>query len=254
MAASSKLMITEAERRFPCRIKLAVPAQGLAHAAIDTWLDKNCGADGWAMTPAGLRGVVNDTVAIYFLDATWASAFVARWCAGSKAEISAGAFRVRDDQPAARVGAAQHRTPLAKASDRSVVVSETKLTVPSWHARAARLTLCEPPRRLRRHRRAPQSRHSSVAVCTPARDAATKMHHLVLVTVGLAAFLGLLSTLSLAKGARDVPPSWVSWGGQSEWEIAFCGMTQRWLIAGFVGLAATLVMSVVSLFVGYYAL
>ena len=85
-------------------------------------------------------------------------------------------------------------------------------------------------------------------------DAATKMHHLVLVTVGLAAFLGLLSTLSLAKGARDVPPSWVSWGGQSEWEIAFCGMTQRWLIAGFVGLAATLVMSVVSLFVGYYAL
>ncbi len=29
MAASSKLMITEAERRFPCRIKLALPAGGL---------------------------------------------------------------------------------------------------------------------------------------------------------------------------------------------------------------------------------
>jgi hypothetical protein len=29
MAASSKLMITEAERRFPCRIKLWVPCSGL---------------------------------------------------------------------------------------------------------------------------------------------------------------------------------------------------------------------------------
>ena len=39
------------------------------------WLDENCGADGWAMTPTGLRGVVNDVVAMYFLDATLASAF-----------------------------------------------------------------------------------------------------------------------------------------------------------------------------------
>jgi hypothetical protein len=31
MAASSKLMITEAERRFPCRIKLNVPIGGLRH-------------------------------------------------------------------------------------------------------------------------------------------------------------------------------------------------------------------------------
>jgi hypothetical protein len=33
------------------------------------------------MTPAGLRGVVNDAVAIYFLDAALAAAFVSRWCA-----------------------------------------------------------------------------------------------------------------------------------------------------------------------------
>ena len=32
------------------------------------------------MTAAGLRGVVNDTVAIYFRDAALAAAFVARWC------------------------------------------------------------------------------------------------------------------------------------------------------------------------------
>jgi hypothetical protein len=44
------------------------------------WLDENCGADGWTMT----RGVVNDAVAIYFLNATSAVAFVSRWCAGSR--------------------------------------------------------------------------------------------------------------------------------------------------------------------------
>jgi hypothetical protein len=62
------------------------------------------------MTPAGLRGVVNDAVAVYFLDATLASAFVARWCAGSKVEISEGAFRVRADQPARRIAAGAHKT------------------------------------------------------------------------------------------------------------------------------------------------
>ena len=82
MAASSKLMITEAERRFPCRIKLGVPTGGFGTRLTEmhAWLDENCGADGWAMTPAGLRGVVNDAVAVYFLDATVAAAFVARWC------------------------------------------------------------------------------------------------------------------------------------------------------------------------------
>jgi hypothetical protein len=91
-------MITEAERRFPCRIKLGILAGGLGSRLIEmqAWLDENCGADGWAMTPAGLRGVLNDAVAIYFIDATVAAAFVARWCAGSEAEVSEGAFRMRD--------------------------------------------------------------------------------------------------------------------------------------------------------------
>jgi hypothetical protein len=70
--------------RFPCRIKLGVPRGGLGArlTEMQAWLDENCGADGWAMTPAGLRGVVNDAVAIYFRDATSAAAFVGRWCAG----------------------------------------------------------------------------------------------------------------------------------------------------------------------------
>ena len=112
MAASSKLMITEAERRFPCRIKLGVPVGGLGSRLTEmhAWLDENCGADGWAMTPAGLRGVINDAVAIYFLDATSAAAFVSRWCAASKVEVSDGAFRVREDQPTPRVAAKPHKT------------------------------------------------------------------------------------------------------------------------------------------------
>jgi hypothetical protein len=112
MAASSKLMITEAERRFPCRIKLGIPVAGFGAQRVEmqAWRDENCGADGWAMTPAGLRGVVNEAVAIYFFDATSAAAFVARWCAGSAVEVSNGAFRVRQDQPARRNVAGPHKT------------------------------------------------------------------------------------------------------------------------------------------------
>ena len=33
---------------------------------------------GGAMTPSGMRGVLNDAISIYFGDATLASAFVAR--------------------------------------------------------------------------------------------------------------------------------------------------------------------------------
>jgi hypothetical protein len=41
-------------------------------------VDHNAGAAGWAMTPSGLRSIVNDAIAVYFADATFASAFVAR--------------------------------------------------------------------------------------------------------------------------------------------------------------------------------
>jgi hypothetical protein len=116
MAASSKLMISEAEHRFPVRIRLAVPAGGLGERLnqMQAWLDETCGADGWAMTPSGRRGVVNDAVAIYFLDPTTAAGFVARWCAGNKVETAEGAFRVREDAPAPRVAAMPHRTPPAE--------------------------------------------------------------------------------------------------------------------------------------------
>src|ERR1700730_6522834 len=61
MAASSSFMISEAERRFPVRIRIGVPSDGLGSRLdrIKSWLDENCGASGWAMTPSGTRGVLN---------------------------------------------------------------------------------------------------------------------------------------------------------------------------------------------------
>jgi hypothetical protein len=106
-------IVTMAERRFPVRITIAVPPDGLGrrHAQMTAWLDENCGADGWAMTPSGMRGVLNDAVSIYFADAMLAGAFVARWCATSKIEAADGVFQVREDEPVPRVGAGLHRTP-----------------------------------------------------------------------------------------------------------------------------------------------
>jgi len=113
MPGNPREIITVAERRFPVRIRIAVPPAGLGqrHTQITTWLDENCGADGWAMTPSGTRGVLNDAVSIYFADATLASAFVARWCTGAKVETAGGVFQVREDEPEPRVGAGLHSSP-----------------------------------------------------------------------------------------------------------------------------------------------
>jgi hypothetical protein len=105
--------VRDVERRFPVRIKIAVPPEGLGSRLdqIIAWLDANCGADGWISTPSRTRGVVNDALAIYFLDATMASAFVARWCTAQTVEILDGIYRVRDDEPTPRTTASLHKTP-----------------------------------------------------------------------------------------------------------------------------------------------
>jgi hypothetical protein len=66
-------------------------------------------SNSWAMTPSGIRGVLNDAISFYFADATLASAFVARGCAVSKVQTAIGIFQVPGDEPAPRVGAAPHR-------------------------------------------------------------------------------------------------------------------------------------------------
>ena len=113
MAASSGFMIAEAERRFPVRVRIGVPPDGLGPRLdrIKAWLDENAGAGGWAMTPSGTRGVLNDALSIYFADPSLATAFVARWCAGYQVESAGGVFRVREDEPTPRVGATPRRTP-----------------------------------------------------------------------------------------------------------------------------------------------
>jgi hypothetical protein len=79
MTVSTRLMITEAERRFPVRVRVAVPPPGFGERLTRMHAD-NCGAHGWEITPAGMRGIVNDAIAVYFRDATMDAAFAARWC------------------------------------------------------------------------------------------------------------------------------------------------------------------------------
>jgi hypothetical protein len=44
----------------------------------------------------GFSHLLNDAISIYFLDATLASAFVARWCAGYKGRDGGGRFQGAD--------------------------------------------------------------------------------------------------------------------------------------------------------------
>jgi hypothetical protein len=111
MPGNPRDLITTAERRFPVRIRIGVPPEGLGQRQMTAWLDENCGADGWAMTPSGTRGVLHDALSIYFGDATLASAFVARWCVVANVERAGGVFQVREDELAPRVGSGLHRTP-----------------------------------------------------------------------------------------------------------------------------------------------
>jgi hypothetical protein len=91
---AARRIARDAERRFPVRIRIAVPDRGLGDRLnqMHERLDQNVGADGWVMTPsarspsgplvgsAGMRGVLNDAISIHQADATIASAFIARWC------------------------------------------------------------------------------------------------------------------------------------------------------------------------------
>jgi hypothetical protein len=121
-----------------------VPPKGLGqrHPPMTAWLDENCGADGWAMTALGTRGVLNDALSIYFADATLASAFVARWCIGSQVETAGGVFQVRDDVPEARVGAGPHKTPWGGEIASASGTRDHRWTVMTWAWKPRRRPKC----------------------------------------------------------------------------------------------------------------
>jgi len=76
----------QVERRFPVRVRIAVPPEDLGRQleVIYAWLDETCGPEGWAMAPAG--GVINDALALYFEHPAAAHAFVIRFCCGYRIE------------------------------------------------------------------------------------------------------------------------------------------------------------------------
>ena len=65
--ARSRLLITETERGFPVRVRIAVPDSGFV-ARLDRmhlWLDRPASQTVGFMTRARLPGVVNEAVAVY---------------------------------------------------------------------------------------------------------------------------------------------------------------------------------------------
>ena len=54
------------------------------------------------MAPAGMAGIINDALALYFAEPAFAHAFVARFCCGYRVETMEGALAIRSDpRPAA---------------------------------------------------------------------------------------------------------------------------------------------------------
>jgi hypothetical protein len=104
--------VRDAERRFPVRVTIAAPHEGLGGRLdqIITWLDAlRCG---WLVVdPIEHTRRRQRCARDLFRRRDDFSAFVARWCVAQKVEIVDGVYRVRDDEPPPRIGAALHRTP-----------------------------------------------------------------------------------------------------------------------------------------------
>jgi hypothetical protein len=81
MPGNLKAIVADAERRFPVRLVVKVPEGGLGtrYVPMVDWLDEHCGIDGWSITPAGMRGLLNDALAVYVNTPACALAFVDRW-------------------------------------------------------------------------------------------------------------------------------------------------------------------------------
>ena len=109
MPGGTRALVADADRRFPVRIAIRLPPGGIGrlYKPMTDWLDENCSINGWLMVPAGVRGVVNDAVAVYVGTPTCAVAFVARWCISGDPP---GFYDLRRDDPERRVPIEAHST------------------------------------------------------------------------------------------------------------------------------------------------
>jgi hypothetical protein len=117
MPGNPGAIITEAEQRFPVRIVIRVPGDGIGtrYGSMTEWLDENCGINGWSIAPAGTRGIANDAVAVYVNSPTCAVGFVARWCVPGDPP---GFYALRADEPAQREPSLGHFSPWRDTPDR----------------------------------------------------------------------------------------------------------------------------------------
>jgi hypothetical protein len=110
MPGNPRAIVADAERRFPVRIALRVPAGGFGqrYTEMHGWLDENCGVSGWSIAPAGTRGLLNDAIAVYMSGPACAVAFVARWCVPGD---PTGFYAMRADEPPRRKPSEFHSSP-----------------------------------------------------------------------------------------------------------------------------------------------
>jgi hypothetical protein len=108
MPGNLRAIVGDAERRFPIRIVVKVPESGIGtrYVPMVDWLDEHCGVDGWSITPAGTRGLLNDALAVYINTPACALAFVERWLVPGN--DPPGLYELRQDKPARRVPLAPH--------------------------------------------------------------------------------------------------------------------------------------------------
>jgi len=110
MPGNPRAIVAEAERQFPIRIAIKVPEAGIGarYLPMTEWLDENCGLGGWAIAPAGTRGIANDAVAVFVSTPICAAAFIARWCVSGDPP---GFYQLRDDEPERRISGPGHSSP-----------------------------------------------------------------------------------------------------------------------------------------------
>jgi hypothetical protein len=82
---------------------------GTRYTPMVDWLDEHCGVDGWSITPAGMRGLLNDALAVYVNTPACALAFVERWLV--RGDDPPGFYELRQDEPAKRVPLPSHKSP-----------------------------------------------------------------------------------------------------------------------------------------------